>query len=245
MRCRFRAPARTSPLQHARDNSNLAYGSRVVQARREEIQSLLGMVTSGSGSICAPETLLSAAADENARSDQVWALLENVCAHVHAASKSLATAEEPAGLPGSRHALDVDSKCTVKTVNKWLAELEERLYKMHSICQSLCRPGQDGHIAIERPPLILSDWCQRERIQKAPRATVPEIHEALCLQAQQQRRGGEFEDDDEDAGDDAKREAEKNRSPFQRKPVRFTHARYAKTKHIAPPIVDANLLAGK
>ena len=68
-------------------------------------------------------------------------------------------------------------------------------------------------------PLVLTDWCASERRHKVAKVTVPEIHEALCQQAAQQRRGGELEDDDDEVGEAERKEAEAKKSPFERKKV--------------------------
>ena len=66
-----------------------------------------------------------------------------------------------------------------------------------------------GELAV---PLVLSDWCAKDRVPKVAKVTVPEIHEALCQQAAQQRRGGELEDDDDEVGEEARKEAEAKKS---------------------------------
>jgi len=209
--------ANTSLLRYLNEQQaeigSLTEQHKEMQSRREELQALLGLVPSGYGGGATPESLLAAATAEDNRSDSVEGLLDGCCGHVHVASKALfREGRHPAasGLGGS-----ADTKCTIKTLERWLAALEKRLLDVYSACQALCAPDEDGRVAVERPPLVLSDWCQRDKVHKVPKVTVPEIHDALCLQAAQQRRGGELEDDEEEIGEEAK----KDHSPFQRAKV--------------------------
>ena len=209
--------ANTSLLRYLNEQqaeiSALSEQHKEMQGRREELQTLLGLVPSGYGGGLTPESLLAAASEEDVRCDRIEARLEGVTIHVHAASKALfREGRHPAASGLGSYS---ESKCTIKTLDRWLAALENKLFDVYAICQALCMPDGEGNAAMERPPLVLSDWCQRDRVQKVPKVTVPEIHDALCLQAAQQRRGGELEDDEEEIGDDAK----KDHSPFQRTKV--------------------------
>ena len=113
-----------------------------------------------------------------------------------------------------------ESTCTVQTLDKWLQTLERRLFNVYGLCQIACGKGSDGHTApLASPPLVLSDWCTRDKVAKVTKVTVPEIHEALCQQAAQQRRGGELEEEDEETGEAERKEAEAKKSPFERKKV--------------------------
>jgi len=209
--------ANTSLLRYLNEQqaeiSSLTEQQKGMQGRREELQALLGIVPSGYGGGLTPESLLAAAAAEDARCNNVEALLEGCCGHVHTAYKALF--RESSQMAANGPSGYAETKCTIKTLDRWLATLEKQLFDVYSTCQSLCQPDEEGHMAIERPPQVLSDWCQRDKVHKVPKVTVPEIHDALCLQAAQQRRGGELEDDEEELGDEAK----KDHSPFQRTKV--------------------------
>jgi len=220
--------ANTSLLRYLNEQQSevatLSEQHRDMQARREELQQVMGVTPTSSGQ--SVEELLASAQEEDARADQYEMLLEQVCERVDASLKLAdlePKSEDYGSRPSSRDKTPqpiADTRVTVNTLERWLGALEASIYKVYHLSQTLTQKADQGEIATTSLPPTLKDWASKERTSKVPKVTVPEIHDALCLQAAQQRRGGELEEEEEEAvGEDAKREAERNRSPFQRTKV--------------------------
>lgn len=188
---------------------------RAIEERRAKIEAGLGVKAKGMGGGQTPEEIHAVAVEEDARSAQLEKILLEACPTVHASTRCLWRPEDPSA-PKSV----TEGTCTVQTLDKWLQTLERRLFNVYGLCQIACGKGSDGHTApLASPPLVLSDWCTRDKVAKVTKVTVPEIHEALCQQAAQQRRGGELEEEDEETGEAERKEAEAKKSPFERKKV--------------------------
>ena len=184
---------------------------KTLEERRERLQTLLGTNAIGMGGSKTPDELVTLAKAEAERSERLEDLLTDACNYVASAARCL-WRESDGGMPK----VVAEAKCNVQSLDKWLQRMERQLFSMYAVVQTAC--SRDGEL-VPNPPLVLSDWCARERLHKVAKVTVPEIHEALCQQAAQQRRGGELEDDEEDVGEAERKEAEAKRSPFERKKV--------------------------
>jgi hypothetical protein len=112
-----------------------------------------------------------------------------------------------------------DTKCNLQSLDKWLQAVERQIFSMYEVVQAAVGADGVGAPVLANPPAVLADWIANERMNKVAKVTVPEIHEALCQQAAQQRRGGELEDEEEEVGEAERKEAEAKKSPFERKKV--------------------------
>ena len=186
---------------------------KTLEERRERLQTLLGTNAIGIGSSKTPDELFALAKSETERSNRLEQLLTEACNYVASAARCLWRHD---GGDGGVPKVVAEAKCNVQSLDKWLQRMERQLFSMYAVVQTAC--SRDGEL-VPNPPLVLSDWCARERLHKVAKVTVPEIHEALCQQAAQQRRGGELEDDEEDVGEAERKEAEAKKSPFERKKV--------------------------
>jgi len=217
--------ANTSLLRYLSEQqaevSGLTEQLGTMQARREELHALLGLGPTNTGVSC--EELQAQAAEEELKCAGIEELLEDVCTRVTSSSRMLTSLVTPEDDPSSRPASapqPLDTKCTVNTLEKWLADVESSLFDVYNVSTTLYGRLEGGEMSSAELPQVFQDWVSRDRGSKVPKVTVPEIHDALCLQAAQQRRGGELEEEDEEnVGEDAKKEAERNRSPFQRTKV--------------------------
>ena len=227
--------ANTSLLRYLNEQQAECHGleerGRQIDERRGVLEAAKGVKLTGVGGGQTPEEIYAAASEEDGRSAHLEQILLDACPTVQAATRSLwrdsAGVDSGGGGAGGAAGLGqlvpksvAEGTCTVPTLEKWLQTLERRLFKLYGLCQIACGQGSDGQSQpLASPPLVLSDWCTRDRVAKVTKVTVPEIHEALCQQAAQQRRGGELEEDDEETGEAERKEAEAKKSPFERKKV--------------------------
>jgi len=186
---------------------------KAYEERSDELSAVLAAKASGMGGHSRADEMNELAKVEVERSLATEDLLADACKQVTSVAKRLWRSERDAPKPIS------ESHCTLQSLDKWLQIVERQLYAMYEVVQAAVVGDGTSPPLLAAPPAVLSDWCVNERINKVAKVTVPEIHEALCQQAAQQRRGGELEDDDEEVGEAERKEAEAKKSPFERKKV--------------------------
>jgi len=187
---------------------------KALEEKRERLAALMGTKAVGVGGGMTVEELHEAASGEEERSKTLEELLGEACRLVSSGARNLWREGD-----GETPKLVAEGKCNVQSLEKLLQAVERQVFSMYTVVQA-ATSKEKGPPAIADAPLVLTDWFAREKVHKVAKVTVPEIHEALCQQAAQQRRGGELEDDDDEGeGEAARKEAEAKKSPFERKKV--------------------------